>query len=370
MKIGILTVPFNNNYGGYLQTYALMTALRLYGHTPIVIMRRQNIKIPSLYEKSRFFIHGLIKRLTGKSHAPLLLSAEEWYFKQGKSMHTFVAKYMCSQTRYLYSSSSFSKLKGKFEAIIVGSDQVWRAIYVPNVEDFYLDFARTWNIKRIAYAASFGTTTPEYTKTQIESCGKLVSLFDAISLREYSGKEVFDNFGWKSDKIEIVLDPTLLFDKSFYHNLLSDEASETRGKIFCYVLDKTCELTDIVNYVSDNLALEIYEISDIQNYITVLPSVERWLESIRDSEFVITDSFHGTIFSIIFNKPFIVFSNANRGRARFDDLLNLLGIDGRIVTNLSDINNCINNSIDWEVVNTRINKLRKNSFSFLERNLD
>lgn len=185
MKVGILTVPFNNNYGGYLQAFALMNVLKQMGHEPTLIMRRQNKRRMFFKAVIKYFIMGIYHSFKNKKLCPLIYKTERDFEYLGSNMHQFVDKRMQPLSPFLYTSEDLQKYcEGKFGAYIVGSDQIWRAIYVPDIANYFLDFTLGWNVKRIAYAASFGTQNPEYTQEEKEICCKLIPQFDAISLRE------------------------------------------------------------------------------------------------------------------------------------------------------------------------------------------
>ena len=369
MRIGILTVPFNNNYGGYLQSYALMAVLKKMGHEPTLIMRRHNKQLVSPIFRIKFFIKGIIKTIFRCKKHPLIFNTELYFRRRGKDMLSFVDKYIQPQTKYIYSTTELVKeCEGKFDAYIVGSDQVWRAIYVPGiVANMYLDFTEGWNVNRIAYAASFGTDTPEYTEDEKILCGKLIKNFDAVSLREYSGLKVLNEFKWKVNNPQVTLDPTMLLTKEDYNQVLPHQNNHAQGKIFCYVLDKSDEAKAAISNIQQQLDKPLYEIADIQKGNSILPSVETWLTAIRDSDFVITDSFHGTVFSIIFNKPFAVYVNKTRGASRFDGLLGQFGLKGHIFYESFDKKMC---DIDWFAVNRLVSEKTKESISFINNSLN
>lgn len=368
MKIGIITVPFNNNYGGYLQSYALLTVLKQMGHEPTIIMRRHNPHPVSVVFVIKFFIKGILKTIFRHKSYPLIYCEELSFKTRGKDMLAFVDKYIKPQTKYVYSTDELrQECEGKYDAYIVGSDQVWRAIYVSGIVDnMYLDFTEGWNVKRIAYAASFGTDNPEYTTEEKKHCGELIEKFDAVSVREDSGLKVLHDFKWKVKNPQVTLDPTLLLSKDDYNKVLPQENKLVKEKIFCYVLDKSDEAKRIISNIQRQLNRPLYEIADIQKGDNVLPSIETWLTAIRDSNFVITDSFHGTVFSIIFNKPFAVYVNQTRGASRFKWLLGQFGLENQIVwdyTNIPIIN------IDWTKVNDQIKSKIQESVQFLIQSL-
>lgn len=368
MKIGILTLPFNNNYGGYLQAYALMTILKKFGHDVELIYRRQEIKKRTLKSDLKFFIKRSLKSIITRKHYPLFYNYEREYKCDGEKMVQFSNQYIIPKTNAIYTSYELeSECGSRFDAIIVGSDQVWRPIFVPNIQDFFLHFVKNNYTKKIAYAASFGTSNPEYSEEQIKLCGDLLCQFDAVSVREDSGIDVIKKFGWNCINPSIVLDPTMLLEKSFYEKLMDfDLDSLGKGKIVTYLLDKKPEKNIVVAKVAKKLSLQIYNI----NNKTI--SIPQWLRTIHDADFVITDSFHGTVFSVIFNVPFIVIPNQKRGTCRFNSLLKLFNLESRIVNldenNISHI--LINDIINWSSVNNILINEREKAFAFLLKSLE
>ncbi len=370
MKIGLLTVPFNNNYGGYLQAFALMVVLKRMGHEPTLIMRRHNKRKLTWKTFVKYFIKGVYHSLVYAKLCPLIYNVERDYKYIGSNMHLFVDKWIEPQTPYLYSTDELQKFcKGRFEAYVVGSDQVWRAIYVPCIGNYFLDFAVDWNVRRIAYAASFGIEKPEYTQEEKDICRQLVSLFDSISFRELNGQKIFKEFGWSDSNFQLVLDPTMLLKACDYEVFLPKLDKGTRNHIFYYVLDKTPEVSKILDDIHKMLKIPLYGISNIQRGYKPLPSIEAWLFDIQRAKFVVTDSFHGMVFSIIFHKPFVVIQNGKRGGERFLNLLTLLNLEERLLTSTDHLRMILEKNINWEIVDTRLNSLRKKSLDFLTNSL-
>lgn len=370
MKIGILTLPFNNNYGGYLQAYALMTVLMRMGHDVELIYRKHNKRPLSL--RTKHFVKTFVKYCIGRKHGRFILDQEKELREKGVNIMPFVDKNIVPRTRPIYSSKELRKeCVNKYDAIIVGSDQVWRAKYVSGiVSNMFLDFTEGYDIKRIAYAASFGIANPEYSEDEKTICGNLIEKFDSISIREESGLLVFNSFNWKVKTPQVVLDPTLLLCKEDYNKLIPSEYVDAKGKIFCYVLDKSMERKEVIMTIQETMKKNIYEISNIQKTESPLPSIEIWLSAIRDSDFVITDSFHGTVFSILFNRPFVVLANKERGIDRFISLLNTCGLSDRIAMNTEEAEIIISKKITWEEVNKKISHNKEKSFNYLKTSLN
>lgn len=263
------------------------------------------------------------------------------------------------------------------EAIVVGSDQVWRGHYVRHFRSlpfFFLDFA-TEAVRRrsIAYAASFGTDTWEGNEQETEVCRKLLLDFKAVSVRESSGvgvcRTVFERAALH------VADPTLLLQSSDYQALIDDEKGKSPDTPFIstYLLDSHSEASSAIARI---LNLPIQPLKDnpqAPHRRDRFPlRVGQWLRFIRDCECLITDSFHGCVFAIIFNKPFVCLGNESRGSARFDSLLGTFDLKERLVTNPSteQLQQLIRTPINWEKVNHIRNAEKERAIAFLKDNLE
>lgn len=203
------------------------------------------------------------------------------------------------------------------EALLVGSDQTWRPIYnVNRLSDMFLHFAGNFSGKRVAYAASFGVDYWEYSEKQTSVCSSLAQLFDAVSVRETSGVALCERY-LGIDAVA-VLDPTLLVRKETYAELCMKVPVFKKRYLAAYVLDSAKEVDLTITEEAKKRGLPILRYSA---YGQAKLTIEEWIAIFRDASFVITDSFHGTVFSIIFEKPFRCVVNERRGGVRFADLL-------------------------------------------------
>ena len=228
------------------------------------------------------------------------------------------------------------------QKIIVGSDQVWRLEYFQsswgaNISNAFLSFTKGWDIKRIAYAASFGVDFWEYNDSDTLVCAEAAKTFDAISVREDSGVDLCrERLGVEATH---VLDPTLLLSKDDYMKLVSAaNTPQSPGNMLCYILDQTAFKTEVINRISATQHLTPFNVNaQVDNSALpveqrIQPPLEAWLRGFYDAKFVVTDSFHACVFSIIFGKPFIAIGNASRGMTRFTSLLRLFGLESRLIT--------------------------------------
>lgn len=371
MKIGILTHYIHYGYGGLLQNYALQTVLKRMGHDPITLKVAFNKKVPfkkAIRNMLSFGAHILLHKDMG-----ITVQQDDFITQYNEP---FISKYLAI-TKPLRSSKDFQRatIENKCEVLVAGSDQIWRKYY-SYVSTCYLDFAKDMDIKRVAYAASFAVDNWEYTEEETRRYRKLAQKFDAISVRESSGIRLCKEF--LNVDAQLVLDPTMLLEKEDYIKLV-EEAGEkhSEGELFSYVLDKNPEKDNIINGIASKFGLRRYECMplypttyyNVKNHPkdSIYPPVTKWLRSIMDASCVVTDSFHGTVFSIIFNKPFFVLINENRGSARFTSLLSLFGLESRIITEIEDVDERY--EIDWEQVSLKKELIRNSSMSFLNNAL-
>ena len=370
MRIGILTLPLHTNYGGILQAYALQTVLERMGHDVCLIeKKRQPLRLP-LWKAPLSYGKRIVKNLTGHPYPIFFerkVNREEPLVRQNTDK--FVNKYI--KRRFV---DDFPEIgKDDFDAIVVGSDQVWRPKYfIDGIENAYLTFAKEWNIKRIAYAASFGTDKWEYSSEQTTSCRRLLKNFDAVSVRESSAVTLCrEHLGVD---VKRVLDPTMLLSINDYMKLFDANGTpKSNGNLLCYIIDETPEKMSFVNKIALERGLIPFRVnSKVENLIAPLqeriqPPVEQWLRGFYDADFVVTDSFHACVFSILFNKPFFVLGNEKRGLSRFSSLLGMFGMENLLVTN-KDLNEK-QNDIDWARVMSLLAEEKKKAINFLNENL-
>lgn len=379
MKIAIMTQPLGHNYGGILQNYALTKILedinvevttinRLYPKRPLYRIILSNVK------------NRIFNRLTNNYHYVLTKKDKISIYKENLD---FIDRYL-NLSEPIYETKSLKKYfaKNKFNAVIVGSDQTWRPKYSPCISNYFLDFLKkNKRIRKVAFASSFGTGEWEFTAEQTKSFSKLAKKFDAISVRESSARLLCEKY--LKVAAEHVLDPTLLIDKSDYIKLINDKKSlpaiDNEYRLFNYILDDTQEKREFVDQLSDLLGKKSFRTQPKRKMTKInkdhlseyrYPSIEQWLNSFYHADFIITDSFHGTALSVIFNKPFISLVNQERGADRFISFLNTIGLKHRMLNNISDFTpDFLNDEIDYRNVNAQLQLLKENSLNFLKSSL-
>lgn len=383
MRILILTQPLHYNYGGLLQAYALQQVLRSMGHD--VVTDRNGVTPKSLWYRVSHFVYHAIRFYILKDYRYypyrylfLSFNKENMILKIiGTNMKNFVDTHIATISFFERNAKTWSNKAQFFDAIVVGSDQVWRAT-MSDIPVYFLSFTEGLQMKRIAYAASFGTDNlDEYSKVDLKAASKYIKLFDAVSLREDSGVQICRNF-FKMN-VAHVLDPTMLLTKDDYLDLIEDEDKpHSSGMLLTYILDQTPKKKEIMQKVSDALHLKPHEngptkyfsnVKDDNLSECVYPSVSKWLAGFRDAQFVVTDSFHGMVFSIIFNKPFIVILNIERGASRFISLLSMFHLENRVVAVGEELRAELLMPIDYESVNKILDSLKEASLDYLKQYL-
>lgn len=367
MQIGILTQPLANNYGGILQNWALQQALKQMGHIPLTI----NIPYPHIKEKCDLArsCWRLLKRLKGdKSIIFINADRQQNFLKTAcKDLREFATNNINVMWHPGKVDNSFCDQHPEIKAFIVGSDQVWRKAFSPFLPNYFLDFTENADVRRVAYGVSFGRKEMDVNQDELPFYSKLASRFDAISVREEDGKEICKK--QLNSNASLAIDPTLLIDHSQYLDLIVDEKCHDKSNRYAavYVLDRNKQKEkDIKLFCNQNgLTPKYIGYPSTKGF----QSVESWLSDIANSQYVITDSYHGTIFSIIFRKPFTSICNPSRGASRFVTLLTSVGLENRLI-NEGEKFIPLYEVINYNEVDDIISDRRSESIAFLKKSLD
>lgn len=351
MSIVILTHPLFGNYGGMLQAYAMQRSLAANALESSVCRYYAYPALPFHKEVARRLLSGIREAVAcfvprfGRKKV-----SEIHFYRNGEQ---FLKRYV--------KSLSYEESCRSGRAWIVGSDQVWRAEYVNHwggLPFFFLsDLPAEVRSLSIAYAASFGTEKWSGTVDEAKVCASLLKEFRAVSVREHSGIDICrEHLGVAAVQMP---DPTMLLSADDYSELIAKEKTWTPPSeyIAAYILERTATKDALLRECSDAEQVEVQHLlpqATAKKRRDRYPvSVSQWLRLIRDSKYFVTDSFHGCVFAIIFNKPFVCLGNAKRGSACFDSLLGTFGLQDRLVTKLEPdtILQILNTPIDWGNVN-------------------
>lgn len=355
MRIGIYTQKLENNYGGILQNYALQYVLKSLGHTPITFdyRPRTNYFWYILSQAKNVFL-----RLLGKKR-------KIHKYKKGTERSVYTQRFIRNNIKTSWRMQFLNPLIPyllRIDCALTGSDQVWRPSY--NILSYaYLHFVTNRRIPKVAYAASFGVDTWEYSKVATQQCQEWIKCFKAVSVREDSGIALCKNY-LHVDAIH-VLDPTMLLTRDIYEALcVGIKPLCEKPFLAAYVLDLDEDKERIIVNIAKRKGLSCMIFSAEKN---ISLTVEQWLSIYRDADYVVTDSFHGTVFSIIFRKSFNTIINHDRGSSRFDSLLSIFDLRSRLVDESEGLFNL--ESIKWTSVENILSEWKIKSINYLKNNL-
>lgn len=345
MTVGIMTFHWAANYGAVLQAFALQEFLRELGFDAVIINYLPRRLI--LRDTARLIARGRIKTLRVRR-------------QKERKIKPFRTGYLRLTKRY----GSFASLKSctGFDAVIAGSDQIWNESFTMCGErgptlSYFLDFT---DALRISYAASFGAES--IPPLMADKVAGPLSAFSALSVRERGGVEILKKMGFQA---ELVCDPALLFGAEFYQKRLSLN-NECSFCVFGYILHRGWKVSSLAEDIVKNICGKrcFFGGGDF--------TVEQWLSAIKNSGFVVTDSYHCVVFAILFRRPFIALVNEeNSMKDRFVTLLCILGLEDRIVYNANEggIRDLLAGRIEWDEVFKRLDRLRQKSSAFLRKSL-
>lgn len=377
MKIGILTFHWAANYGAILQAFALQTYLKKNGHEVYIINYRprpfKKTLLSCLISRQLWSFLSKLKRSIYEKK-PLLTIFEllfvgllKEYIKERK-LEKFRKTYL--NETLLYCSLNELKINSpKFDVYVCGSDQIWNPSFTTRGEgkptsSYFLDFGGE-NVKRIAYSVSFGCEN--YPEAALSIAQKYIHNFNAISVRENSAIAIVKRIGFMNP-IKLP-DPTLLLFPDDYcflntHQVLAEK------KAFVYILrEEYKEAKDIVSYLKRS-----YKI-DSTNKLFNSNSVEEWVSGIKNASIVLTNSFHGMVFSLIFHVPFIIVQAKGYAAGmndRFITLLSYLNLEHRIMNayDSDKLDRFVNEQINWQMVDNQLSELRGESDKFFNQKLN
>jgi len=349
MKIGTITFHWATNYGAVLQAYALQKYL-IQNNCETEIIDYVPIRIK------------LIQRITWIKE----LKISE-FIKENKINRFRRSCMQLSKVTYFTNNSLKKKCDG-YDTYICGSDQVWNESFTLGAEgkptlSYYLDFVKDGK-KRISYATSFGTD--KLSEKVINLVKPELEKYNNISVRENSGKDIIENLGLHAST---VVDPTLLIEKETYEELIYNQTIKEKYQLFSYILHSN---QTIAGEVNDYLFNKYFDINIDKRYNQEPISIFEWIYNLKNSKFVLTNSFHGVVFSLIFHTPFIVILvEGLRMNDRITTLLNSVGLGNRIIDSFNKIkiDELMENSINWENVDCKVQQMRRESIAFIERAL-
>lgn len=377
--IGLVTCYFHHNYGSMLQAYATEMIMQQMGlpfqtiacKAPINYMQENKI----LYIIKKLLIAdwkmrlGKMKIERAKKENPMF--AKNWEIRN-KAFDQFAETFF-HVSPYCKNREELTKMAENYSAFLVGSDQLWRT---DSVEHGY--YTLEWvpdHILKIAYSTSIGVK--EVPWFQVEKNKRFMNRFDHIALREQSACDLV--YKLTGRKVPVVLDPTLLFTGDQWLEIQQQEPLTNGKYIFCYLLGDNPSQREFIKRVKEKTGYNIVALQQLDDYI---PSDEgfadeapyvgprEFLNYIRNAEYVFTDSFHCSVFSILYKKNFFTFSRFAEGakqstNTRIDNLLHITGLEERRMANDKNIEEVVNFKRNFDGVDEKLNALRKSSMDYL-----
>lgn len=362
MKVSIITILDNTNFGTYLQALATAKAIESIGHTAEVIRYIRPIMTAKGHSKMLFRERGFLRWLSRRRFIPVMLKLRDLDYR-------YIGKFINVTQEYC----SFDQLKNNppiADVYMTGSDQVWNSIYNRGIDhSYYLEFAPN-SAKRISYAASIGME--KFADSEAAQIHTLLSKYSAITVREKSAQRILKDLGISS---EVVLDPTLLLDKEQWSDIaVQYTMSLDEPYILVYSVETKAQNMLIEQYakeIASKYRYKIYQVSYSKGrgfawadkaFTEATPDI--FLNLMKNASFVIASSFHGTAFAINFNKPFLSIA-ANRFNSRVENLLDITHLKDRLIT---DSRSCIEDikDIDYQAVNSLLKTEREKSLHILK----
>lgn len=381
--IGLVTCYFHHNYGSMLQAYATEMIMQQMGlpfqtiacKAPINYMKENKL----LYIIKKLLIAdwkmrlGKMKIERAKKDYPEF--ARNWDIRN-KAFDQFAETFF-HVSPYCKNREELSKMAENYSAFLVGSDQLWRT---DSVEHGY--YTLEWvpdHIRKIAYSTSIGVK--EVPWFQVNKNKRFMNRFDHIALREQSACDLV--YKLTGRKVPVVLDPTLLFTGDQWLGIQQQEPLTNGKYIFCYLLGDNPSQREFIKRVKEKTGCKIVALQQLDDYIhsdegfaDEAPYVgpREFLNYIRNAEYVFTDSFHCSVFSILYKKNFFTFSRFAEGakqstNTRIDNLLHITGLEDRRMTKDKTVDGVINYKGPFDGVDDKLNAYRKSSMEYLHNAL-
>lgn len=384
-KVGIVSCYFKNNYGSMLQAYATKRFLdnnNIPNETINIDGNKDFSKGKKKYYLSQVFNFSFIKSKLGMIKMKFDTKLNK---KLGKNVAIRNKKYKEFRKEFNLSRMSntyddLTKLsKERYSDILLGSDQLWLPVNV--VADYY---TLNWvpnDINKISFSTSFGVSTIPNKYNNLYK--QFLKRINHLSVREDTGVKLIKEIAGLDAKL--VCDPTILLTREEWEEVASKERIIKDKYILCYFLGNNIEHRKFAERLREKTGYKIVSLNHADEYVKYSDAFcdiapydigpREWINLVKNAEYVCTDSFHGTVFSLLFNKIFFNFrrysSNSKAStNSRLDSLLNIVGISNeRILTGLEDVNKVLKYRIDFNKVNKNLSEYRKESKEWLLKSI-
>lgn len=374
-KVGIVTLIGYHNYGNRLQNYALKKTIEEIGYEVNSLVLEDDKGFLRLSKKEAVLEtlkYGTMRDIFAKAKNVLKqknikpINQEKLLSQaQEKTQRIRENKFKEFTDRYLNEVKFNNDMEAEYSSFVVGSDQVWNPNNIIDKPQFFLKF--TSNNKKIAYAASFGVSklSPALHKIYKEN----ISSFSSVSVRENEGASIVKSLTREAP--QVVLDPTLLLTAKDWDKVRKQASNRpTKPYILTYFLGELSERQkEVIRIARNEKDFEIINLGQIQEQETYETGPGEFIDYIANCEFLLTDSFHGSVFSIIYKRPFIVYNRGDRKgsndmSSRIDTLLKKFDLKGRKAKEISSLMDITN--IDFTKANNIINVERDKSIQYIK----
>lgn len=379
-KIGICSCFNSHNYGSMLQAYATQYAIEKSGYNSefIVYKKKKNLtfiikQVPRVFNSNLMSDKMLvIKKKLAMKKFPGIQAKEKL---RSKAFESFKKNYYRHFSNEYYGYDTLVSGTHNYDAILVGSDQLWTPGGLAS--NFYNLMFVPDEINKVSYATSFGVSNiPWYQKSRTKT---YLHRINHLSVREVRGAQIIKEISGIEAKV--VVDPTLLLTQDEWTKVIPGKRIVEEPYIFCYFLGENELHRFLAEELQEKTGLKIVCTPHLDSFVKrdltfgdeqlfdIGP--DGFVNLIRNADLIITDSFHGTIFSILYHKKFITFNRFSNGvqsrNSRIDSLLNLTGlIERRFSKNILEE---ISSEIDYTKVDKSIENLREDSYQFLKSSL-
>lgn len=356
MNIGISTVHYAHNYGAMLQGYALKTILEQMGHNVVMV------------EKRTVALTKWSPRPLTKCSLKEILLYPKYLYKWYLPVYRTKKKRERNFEKFLWTYLNDKPYNGeKLDAIIYGSDQIWSK-YKYGFDEIWWGLKDSNTGKRISYAVSMGVL--EIEEEDEAFVKNALARFAAVSVREKNLQNYLNARHLFNKQVELMIDPTFLLSKEKWSKINPKRIIKEPYLLF-YDFQNDKETTRIAHYIAEQKHLRIIRLSNgvehvnrEEGYLVTAGPIE-FISLFRYANFVVSSSFHGTAFSIIFNKPFYARQIWNTDRVK--TLLDIMGLSNRFIEHVDDVD--ISKSIDYNLVNQKIEYHRQKGIAYLMNEL-
>ncbi|MBQ8361085.1 MAG: polysaccharide pyruvyl transferase family protein [Bacteroidaceae bacterium] len=389
MKIGIVTYVKCDNYGAELQAYAMQYIFRKLGYDAELVNLEKREKdltssasaiIPAIINrfkvygwKAPFKILKLVGDVIERKKASKLYAEEE---RNKHKLFTDFFENNIAHSEKFYTLESVYTDDMPYNVFVAGSDQIWNYMHTDNLDVYFLMFANRFNAKKISYAASI--SVPDIPSRLHADYKKYLENLDSVAVRELRGKELVEKYSNKT--AEVVLDPTLLVTKEEWKCNVANEIRKGEKYVLIYTLSGSFYIRDLAKSIAQRISPNCKVINIKPNFKKENPNdgiehlynvgPKEWVGLLMNAAYIVTDSFHGTAFSINFNIPFTTLVNPTSNmNSRVMSILTITGLQNRIIYDDDSHLEPQSLDVDFSPVNKIIENWRTKSVDYIHKAL-